>query len=189
MTAEAPKSLPSFRDLEEVMARSLKDAEPAASFRSLRLQPVVLPPPPTHETPEANALPPVSAQDDIEPDHSAEIKRARNLRLVMAGVLSVVTISAAFWAYQRSNIRQVAVVPEIKASPDVMSKTVVPPEAVAQTPVTSVPVPVPPVSADASMGQVSTELVAPTTDGLSPARRITTIRILVENDKEVRALR
>jgi hypothetical protein len=35
------------------------------------------------------------------------------------------------------------------------------------------------------MGAVSTELVPPSTDGLSPARRISTTRIIVENDREV----
>jgi hypothetical protein len=184
MTAEAPKAPPSFRDLEEVMARSLKENEPAASFRSLRLQPVILPPPPTQETPEARVLPPVSAQDDIEPDHSTEVNHSRNLRLVMAAVLAAVALSAGFWAYQfSSNSGRVAVVPEIKASPDALNKTIVPAEAVVQTSVDAAPA-----SADASMGKVSTELVAPTTDGLSPARRISTIRILVEDDQEVRTL-
>ncbi len=183
MTAEAPKAQPSFRDLEEVMTRGLKELEPQASFRSLRLQPVVLPPPPTHETPQPQSLQPVSAQDDIEPDHSGEVKRSINLRLAMAAMLTGVTLIGGWLAYQRSGSREVVSIPEIKALQDAISKTVVPLEAPSHVPVASVP------ASETSMGQVSTELVPPTTDGLTPARRINTIRILVENDKEVPALR
>jgi hypothetical protein len=35
------------------------------------------------------------------------------------------------------------------------------------------------------MGEVSSELVPPVTDGLSPPRRIPTLRIVVENDREL----
>jgi hypothetical protein len=39
------------------------------------------------------------------------------------------------------------------------------------------------------MGAVSDELIAPQTEGLSPARRVQSIRIVVENDREVQPRR
>ncbi|MGL4636880.1 MAG: hypothetical protein ACRCWF_12930 [Beijerinckiaceae bacterium] len=189
MSSETPKAPPSFRDLEEVMARSLKQAEPAETYRSLRLQPVVLPPPPAESAPPLPAAEPdfVSAEDDIEPDHSAEVKRSSRLKLAMAGALAVMAVGAGFWAYQGNGPKDQVAVPEIKAVPEAVTKTAVVPEApvAAPAPVAATPA----TTGDASMGQVSTELVPPTTDGLSPARRISTIRIIVENDQEVRALR
>ncbi len=36
------------------------------------------------------------------------------------------------------------------------------------------------------MGQVSDELIAPTTDGLSPPRKVNAVRIVVDGDREIR---
>ncbi len=49
-----------------------------------------------------------------------------------------------------------------------------------------IPAPVVATPADTSMGQVSDELIAPATDGLSPPRKVNALRIVVDGDREVR---
>jgi hypothetical protein len=72
-------------------------------------------------------------------------------------------------------------IPEIKVDPTAQRKTAQPPAQQTETTAQA--------AREPSMGQVSTELVPPTTDGLSPARKISTTRIIVENDLEVRTLK
>ncbi len=74
--------------------------------------------------------------------------------------------------------------------PDPPSSPPDPPERIEPPPQVSVPPPPPrPVQEPAApvidMGRVDSELVPPSTEGLSPPRRIQTIRIVVENDREL----
>jgi hypothetical protein len=169
-------------DLPSELGAALERELPAGGDRAvrhsmLRLQPIVLPPPPDDSAFVTDALPPsVTAEDDIalDTDHDGAAKRWQ-LLLGAAGVVIALAGLAPYLIFGGSNAPRQAVVPTIQADPAAQAKGPPPPS------------PVEP--GDKSMGEVSTELVPPTTDGLSPARRISTIRIIVENDKEIVAPR
>ncbi len=73
---------------------------------------------------------------------------------------------------------EIAVAPP--ATPSVVAPVTVPPVVAAP------PAPVAAAPADTSMGQVSDELVPPSTDGLSPPRKVNAVRIIVDGDREIR---
>jgi hypothetical protein len=74
---------------------------------------------------------------------------------------------------------QVAAVPPPAAPAEPVAVPPSLPPAAALTPPPVQPVP------EVSMGAVSDELIAPQTEGLTPARRVQSVRIVVENDREV----
>jgi hypothetical protein len=170
---QKPDDLP--RELEAALERELPaGGDRAVRHSMLRLQPVVLPPPPDDSAFVTDAPPPsVTAEDDIalDADDDGAAKRWQ-LLLGAAGVVIALAGLAAYLIFGGSSAPRQAVVPTIQADPAAQAKG---------------PPPVEP--GDKSMGEVSTELVPPTTDGLSPARRISTIRIIVENDREIVAPR
>ncbi len=162
------------RELEAALGRDLPaSADRTVRHSMLRLQPVVLPPPPDENAPAAEPLlPSVTAEDDIalDEDEDGAAKRWQLLLGAAGGVIAVAGL-AAYLLFGGEKQSREAVVPVIQADPVAQAKG---------------PPPSPTIEpGDKSMGEVSTELVPPTTDGLSPARRISTIRIIVENDREV----
>ncbi len=169
---QKPDDLP--RELEAALGRELPaGGDRAVRHSMLRLQPVVLPPPPDDNAPAAEPLlPSVTAEDDIALDEDDD-GAARRWQLLLGAAGGGIALAglAAYLIFGGSNAPRQAVVPTIQADPAAQAK--------------GPPPPPPTETGDKSMGEVSTELVPPTTDGLSPARRISTIRIIVENDKEI----
>jgi hypothetical protein len=175
---------PTLRNLRDVLARDLPQGERPLTYSTQRLQPTVVPPPPSDgyvsELPQFDI---VSPDDDIEPDHAEELASKR--KRMMAAVACIALfglVGLGYFALNRSTQPASSVViPEIKADLPAQAK-VLPPSTEPTEQAASSP-------NDSSMGQVSTELVPPTTDGLSPARKISTTRIVVENDLEVQTLK
>jgi hypothetical protein len=167
------------RELEAALGRDLPaGADRTVRHSMLRLQPVVLPPPPDETT--ASVAEPVqssvTAEDDITLDTDDD-GSAKRWQLLLGATGAVIALAglAAYLLFGGMNAQRDAAVPVIQADPAAQAKG--PPPALPVEP------------GDKSMGDVSTELVPPTTDGLSPARKISTIRIIVENDKEIVAPR
>jgi hypothetical protein len=173
---QKPDDLP--RELGAALERELPaGGDRAVRHSMLRLQPVVLPPPPDDDGPATQPLAPsVTAEDDIALDEDDD-GAARRWQLLLGAAGGIIALAglAAYLIFGGGTAPREAVVPTIQADPAAQAKGQPPP---------------PPVEpGDKSMGEVSTELVPPTTDGLSPARRISTIRIIVENDREIVAPR
>jgi hypothetical protein len=142
----------------------------------LRLQPVVLGPPPGADTV-------VTADDDLSPAELGSRPRTG----LFAGIAAVAVVAAmagvAFVAL-REPPEQAGVPPPVPAA----SQPAAPPAPstpVAVTPSPPFEVAPSPAAAPVDMGRVDSDLVPPATEGLSPARRIQTIPIRVENDREV----
>jgi hypothetical protein len=166
------------RELEAALGRELPaGGDRAVRHSMLQLQPVVLPPPPDESAPAPGTLlSSVTAEDDIalDEDDDGAARRWQLLLGAAGGGIALVGL-AAYLLFGALNAPREAVVPVIQADPAAQAKG---------------PPPLPPVEpGDKSMGEISTELVPPTTDGLSPARKISTIRIIVENDLEIVAPR
>jgi hypothetical protein len=207
MTQDDRPKDPFLRDLQSVLNRDLPPTELAQSYSRLRLQPVAVPPPPgadgydrrSTDVPPASALSSVSADDDLSPDEALESpSRLRWPLIIAAAVLASGAGALGFLMYSLSygppdTVAVPQAIPEIRADPAAAAKAPPPvetqpsvkPETATALPAAPQNVPTQPVS----MGQVSTDLIAPSTEGLSPARKIGTIRILVEGDKEIGALR
>jgi hypothetical protein len=153
-----PQSIEGWTQTEEELRRP---------HSQLRLQPVMLGPPP--ELDEA-AL--ATAEDDLDP---GEMREKRRLLPILIAVGLVVGLGAAgFLAFNHFSGAPVAAnLPEIKADTAALTKRLPP----AETPVEA--------STNPAMGGISTDLVPPSTDGLVPARRVNAVRIIVENDREV----
>jgi hypothetical protein len=171
-----PDDLP--RELEAALGRELPaGGDRVVRHSMLRLQPVVLPPPPDDNAPAAEPLlPSVTAEDDIalDEDDDGAARRWQLLLGAAGGGIALVGL-ATYLLFGGVKAPGEAVVPVIQADPAAQAKG---------------PPPSPTIEpGDKSMGEISTELVPPTTDGLSPARKISTIRIIVENDREVVAPR
>ena len=176
------------RSLRDILARDIPRSEQPPTYSTQRLQPTVMPPPPladyVSELPLFNI---VSPEDDIEPDYADDIATRRKRVVVAMACVGLLGIGGlGYLAFNRvtpfvTPPASVVAVPEITVDPSRQGKVL--PPAVQSTEVTDLP------ASDSSMGQVSTELVPPTTDGLSPARKISTIRILIENDLEVQKLK
>jgi hypothetical protein len=180
MTSNPPRPDDLSRDLEMALGRSLSANDPLTPrHTTLRLHPVVLPPPPgeTAQPVEPLPEPAVTADDDIAlDDDDDETARKRQLLLgALGGGIAIIGLAAFLVFGIGRGTKEAASVPTILADPSAQTKGAAPP---AETETAAQP-------ADKSMGNVSTELVPPTTDGLTPARKVTTIRIFVENDREV----
>jgi hypothetical protein len=178
---------PSFDDLDAVMRRGAGSPR----FARQKLEPVVLPPPPTHVDPPP-APRPASPEDDIEPDHEAEYRRRRAVRLIvtLAGCAAVAA-TAGYLAWPRiPTLPKPSPPPQVEAAPQVEAT---PPPRQAETPVAEslppAPVviqqPAPAAQVEALRNADRSELTAPATEGLSPPRLVPTLRIRVENDREV----
>jgi hypothetical protein len=155
----------------------------AASYGTLRLQPVMLGPPPEPGPDD------VSSADDIDLAPYQHKPRTGLIAGVIAAIAVLVTAGAAYWT-----LRPMDETPPVAAFP---------PAAVPALPVPSLPTSTPPpqgppaASAQAPGGQgapvdmarIDSDLVPPSTDGLTPPRRIPTLKITVENDREVVAPR
>ena len=175
---------PILRNLRDILARDMPQRDRPLTYSTQRLQPTVVPPPPSaNYVSELPLFDIVSPADDIEPDHAGEVATKRQRTMIAAACVVLIGLGGAgYLVFNRSkHLASTTAVPEIKVDVSAQGKAVAPPET---TPV-STPVP----ANEASMGQVSTELVPPTTDGLSPARKISTTRIIVENDLEVQTLK
>jgi hypothetical protein len=183
------------------------DVSPA--YARLKLQPVSLQPGLLSEPRLTSAgvaqgqygeppLPPVSADDDLpmEAGLDDEARKSRgSIFLASVVVLAGAAAMAAFVFFLSPPEQATGPLPEIRADPAALVKAPDPsveadkPEAVSQQPVDA-PRQTTASSSTAgtpvSMGEVSTELVAPTTDGLSPARKIGTIKILLDGDREIK---
>lgn len=175
-TGEQPRGLPS-----DPFDRG--EPQRPATYGTLRLQPVVLGPPPGQVD--------VTAADDINLEDFRDKPRTGLFAGIIAAVAVLVTVGMAYWTLRPSDdaARPPAIAsapvppqPPVTAAPEAS-----PPEAV---PATILPAPGAPPSIPAvDMAHVDNDLVAPSTEGLTPARRIATIRIVVENDREVSAPR
>jgi hypothetical protein len=200
---------PFLQDLQSALHRDLPPAEMAQSYSRLRLQPVAVPPPPVEghdrrrdDAVAASASATVSADDDLPLDETLEpASRLRWPLIIAATVVASGAGALGFLMFSLSysppdSVAVPRAIPEILADPNAVAKA--PPvrsETVAGPAASPQPVSVGQVSVgqvsvgQVSMGQVSTDLIAPSTEGLTPARKIGTIRILVEGDKEIGTLR
>ncbi|MFM9974855.1 MAG: hypothetical protein ACKVON_09845 [Beijerinckiaceae bacterium] len=187
MTTDAQPKDPFLRDLQSVLSRDLPPTELAQNYSRLRLQPIAVPPPPAAGPSSLGQVTgaQVSAEDDLPADEAMQTNSRRRLPLVMA--IAIILIGASAITFLMLNLSGdprdsssvsatppvIQAIPEIKVDPNAEVRAKPPSE------------PVQPLS----MGQVSTDLIAPSTEGLTPARKIGTIRILVEGDKEIGTLR
>jgi hypothetical protein len=203
------------RDLHEAKPQQLQTAPFANPMRQLpvvtvpapRIPPAPMPLPTfnsasisqgDYSDPKTDSLlpEPAFAEEDLSPEELDANSRSRRGGLILASAVIVAGAAAvaAFIFILSPQQEAAGPVPEIRAeprqakvAPDITTPPLrtIEPVASAQTPAT--PVPDAPVStAPVSMGEVSTELVAPTTEGLSPARRIGTTRILLDGDREIK---
>jgi hypothetical protein len=183
---------PITSDLETLLTRELgaRDAsprDPGQSYSRLRLQPVVLQPPPGEDASQdfwsAHGS---SPEDDIDLglDDDQSLRR-RQLLFAAIGIGIAVVGAAAYLIFGPDSEPSTArgPVPTIQADPATLTKGPPPDTQLYSSASSGRSV------SDQGMGAVSTELVPPSTDGLSPARRIATTRIIVENDREVTAPR
>ncbi len=144
------------------------DTPTRPAYGTLRLQPVLLGPPP-----EADGD--VSAADDLNPAEFGSRSRAG----LYAGIAAVAVVAAmagiAFVALSE---------PPDQADPPPPAPAAAQPTApaAAAPPVADAPAPG---AGPVDMGHIDSDLVPPSTEGLSPARRIQTILIRVENDREI----
>jgi hypothetical protein len=175
---------------------------------TLRLQPVVLGPPPDPSFRD------VSAEDDLD---LRDLAPTRNTGLIAGLAAACIALTAAGVAYFMLSSGDRASKPPpaiIQASPEPLKQAPPQAEIEAAKPVTEAAAPVPVASSPATpvpqngatsasqtsatdiisvtapsenpeMGGIQSELVPPQTDGLSPARRVQAIRIRVENDQEL----
>jgi hypothetical protein len=148
------------------------DAPPRPAYGTLRLQPVLLGPPP-----EAGAD--VTADDDLTPAELGSRPRTGLYAGIAAFAVVAAMAGVAFVALREPPD------PTAEQSPaPVAVQPVAPP-----TPPPTVSAAPSPAAAPVDMGRIDSDLVPPTTEGLSPARRVQTIPIRVENDREVPAPR
>lgn len=206
MNTKLPNTKPPDSDsprlaLETMLAREFSTPEQdRAPTRSslLRLQPTVLPPPPTfthvQASPAQTLSAPASPDDDIEIDAMDDATRARRWRWLLAGIALGITVLGG-WAYVAlapikpvEEAKRPVITPPVPVAPVAPSEPVVPPLAAPPQPAAT-PAKAEPPNPEQSLREISTELVPPSTEGLSPARRIGTIRIIVKDDREVPAPR
>jgi hypothetical protein len=75
---------PVFRNLRDVLTRDMPQTERPLTYSTQRLQPTVVPPPPSaNYVSELPLFDIVSPEDDIEPDHADEVVTKRR-RMMMA---------------------------------------------------------------------------------------------------------
>jgi hypothetical protein len=165
MNQPLPPSPPVADPLAELLQRefgqTMAAPERGAFARPHALEPITLPPPPSDDA---------SAEDDIELDPVADAERRRQLIIAGGGIGVAIIAALAGWlvmgAFKRGEVVEA---PVIRAEPGAMTKALAPLS----------------VETDTRSAAGITELVAPNTDGFSPAKRVATQRIIVENDKEV----
>ena len=213
MSTDGHPTKASLRELAPLFAEAAGRDGAARRHSTLRLQPTVLPPPP--EESAAPAAIGASHEDDLDLGLDADdYARRRQWLLAAAGVAIAIAGGVAYLAFgpvqpQRPEavVRPPPAVVAPPANPPpaapVVAAPAPPPAATPAPPPVVAPVAVPPVvaappaappspapvaaaPADTSMGQVSDELVAPSTDGLSPPRKVNAVRIVVEGDREIR---
>ncbi len=151
---------------------------------TLRLQPVVLAPPPDPDG--------VTAADDLDLRDLDDGKRVSRLAGVLAAVVVALTAAAAYFVLSAPTdhpaetpiARPASPPPATPASPPV---AIVAPTAPPAAPALAPPAPsaAPPTAPAVDMADVGDELIPPSTEGLAPARRVQAVRIIVENDREV----
>jgi hypothetical protein len=124
-----------------------------------------------HQQANDAALDAEIAADDLTEQELTANSRSRYAGLILATaiILAGSAALATFMIFLSPPKEATGPVPEIRAE-----------QSPAKTTAEAAP------SAPVSMGDVSSELVPPSTDGLSPARRISTTRILLDGDKEIR---
>ncbi len=164
MNQPPQQPLPTADPLAELLQREF--GQPGTPLergaRPHPLEPITLPPPPGDEG--------ASPDDDIDLDPLGDAERRRQLIIAGSGIgLALVAALAGWLAMAAFKTSPLVNAPLIRAEPDVMIKA---------------PAPPPPETDPRSAGGAS-ELTAPNTEGFSPARRIATQRIVVENDREV----
>jgi hypothetical protein len=169
---------------DEPHAQTLRKALPASPFGAdmeqrrpgygtLRLQPVMLGPPPDASPGD------VTAADDIDPAELRGRPRTGLVSGIMAAMAVLATAGAAYWTLRPTDEDMPA-----PPRPPAAARPAVEAAPVAATPAAPVPAPVP-AAPGVDMANVDADLVPPSTEGLSPARRIRTIRIMVDNDREI----
>ncbi len=212
MSTDGHPTKASLRELEPLFAEAAGRDRAALRHSTLKLHPTVLPPPPQEDGAPARVG--ASHEDDLDLGLEADdYARRRQWLLAAAGVAIAIAGTVGYLVFgptQGSKPEAVttpvpAVVspqpqvpiappvvatpaPAVTAPPVVAAPPVAPPVASRPTPAPPAP-PVAPVAsapADKSMGQVSDELVAPVTEGLSPARKVNAVRIVVDGDREIR---
>jgi hypothetical protein len=153
-----------------------EEAPRAPGYGSLRLQPVMLGPPP-----EQHAVD-VTAEDDIDPAEYGEKPRTGLFAGIVAAIAVMATVGAAYWTLRPVEDTPFTQLPTPQASaPAVLAPLPVPSLAPLEVPAVAASSPAAPID----MGRVDSDLIPPSTEGLTSARRISTIRIQVENDREV----
>jgi hypothetical protein len=142
------------------------------------------------QTDEPSLPDPAFAEEDLTDEELNANSRSRRGGLILATAVMVAGAAAiaAFMFILSPQQEATGPLPEVRADqPETKGATAVEaPPLRAIEPSPSAPVVAAPPTPTVSMGDVSTELVAPTTDGLSPARKIGTIRIMTDGDKEIK---
>jgi hypothetical protein len=163
------------------------EPERRQSHSMSRLQPVVLGPPP--EPGDVGA----SYDDDLDP---AELQRSSPVGRLMATVAITAVVLAtgagAWWLTVRATPSLVATTPAAPQPAAAAPPPVSPPLRESTAPTVEEPPSTPaqaPQPRTVDMADVGSDLIAPSTEGLSPARKVQAIRIIVENDRELQPLR
>ena len=205
MTTDGHPTKASLRELEPHFGPDAAGRDRAVRHSTLRLQPTVLPPPPAGDG--RAILHGASPDDDLDLGLEADdFARRRQLLLAAAGVAIAIAGTVAFLAFGPSSTEKapVATRPPVEASRPVVvtppptiapaptpapasppATPSAPPSAVAPSIIAPAPQAVTPLQ-DAGMGQITNELVPPSTDGLSAPRKVNSVRIVVDGDREVR---
>jgi hypothetical protein len=165
MNQTSPPSPPGADPLAELLLREFGQTnlqqERGTFARPHPLEPITLPPPPGESA---------SPDDDIELDPVGDAERRRQLIIAGGGIGVAIIAALAGWLvmgfFQRNSVVDA---PVIRAEPGALTKAPAPPSP----------------ETDTRSAAGASELTAPNTDGFSPARRVATQRIVVENDREV----
>jgi hypothetical protein len=156
-----------------------EDASRRPVRSELRLQPVMLGPPP-----DPNAVG-ASSEDDLDP---TQLRRSSATGRTFAVVATVVLLAAGaggayvFLGRPTPGVDEPRIPTE---APPAAAVAPQPPEQAPSAAVSAPPAPAPQPSPAVDMAEIGTDLVAPSTEGLSPARKVQSIRIVVDKDREL----
>jgi hypothetical protein len=164
MNQPLPPSPPGADPLAELLQREFGQSSTPQERMAARphpLEPITLPPPPGGDG--------ASPEDDIELDPVGDAERRRQLVIAGGGIgLALIAALTGWLVMGAFKSGPVVNAPVIRAEPEALKA----------------PPPPSPETDTRSAGGAS-ELTAPNTDGFSPAKRVATQRIVVENDREV----
>lgn len=192
MGDNAPKPDTSAGGLEGLLNRELGARDAAPRYSTLRLQPTVLPPPPANSESGGWAAHGATSDDDIDIGLDDEFNAKRRQLILAAAGVAIAAAGGLVWLLVGRPINTPPAIEAPIAAPAIPrfdegggSRTA-PPEAVVERPRgPAVRQPAQP-SAEFALETGASDLIPPSTEGLSPARRVNAVRIIMDGDREIR---